>query len=265
MIPVCDYTSCFTHHIAIFGMFGFWKPQKKMKFEIMYNFYKYVMLVIWIVFIVSEIIYMVINRTNIDEFTATLFLAILLTLILIKMLVLYQNMDSIQSMIADLNRPLFQVKNMKQYHIAEAALKLASNYFYLCLFFGSSTDVFWCLAPFLGKNRTTFEKGWYPFDWHVSPNYEFLYVYQAFVCIMNTLLCLNQDAFYATLTTQISLQCELLCDTLHNLDSYQDKDGLLFEVGMKDKIAMKRNKEKFSTQMTRNIKICITHHRQILK
>lgn len=262
MIPVCDYTTCFTPHIIIFGMFGFWKPLEKMRWKKIYSFYKYVMLVIWIVFIISEIIYMVINKNNIDEFTATLFLAILLTLILIKMLVLYQNMDRLQLLIADLNRPIFQVKNMKQYHIAQ---KLANNYFYLCLFCGSSTDLFWSLAPFLGKNRITFEKRWYPFDWHITPNYQLLYAFQAFVCIMNTLLCLNQDAFYPTLTTQISLQCDLLCDNLYNLDSYQDKDGLLFEIRHEDKIAMKTNKIIFSMQMTKNIKICIMHHKQILK
>lgn len=265
MSSVCDYTTCFTPHIVIFGMFGFWKPQKNIKFAKVYIFYKYIMLFIWIVFIVSEVIYMVLNRTDIDEFTATLFLAILLTLILIKMLVLYQNMDRLQAFIADLNRPLFQAKNVKQRHIAEAAQNHASNYFYLCLFSGSTTDVFWCLAPFLGKHRTTFEKGWYPFEWNISPNYELLFTYQAFVCIMNTLLCLNQDAFYATLTTQISLQCDLLCDTLHNLDCYQDKDGLLFEVASEVKLAMKSNKDSFSSQMTKNLKICITHHKQILK
>lgn len=264
MIPICDYRTSFTHHILIYKIFGFWTPPK-MKFKKMYTLYRYVCLVTWVLFLISQIVYMILNRTDIDEITATLFVTLTFSLILIKMLVLYRNMDRIQLIITNLQRPLFQIKSQKQCYIVERAQKLALHYFYLCLFFGSATDVFWSLAPFLGDQRTTYEKGWYPFDWRVSPHYEIFYAFQGFTCIMNTFLCLNQDSFYATLTTQVCLQCELLCDTLKNLDSYQAENGFLTEISEEEKIILTKSAASFSTSMTENLVVCVNRHRHILQ
>lgn len=260
-----DYTSFFNHHIIIYKSFGFWKTRDEMKCKKLYSIYKNICILISCVFLLSQIIYMVIHRADIDEFISTIFVTITFSIILIKMLVLYQNMDRIESIIDNLKRPLFQIKNIKQYNIAKEAKSLAVKYFYVCVFFGTSTDIFWSITPFLGETKTTYEKGWYPYDLHKSLNYKIFYLFQGFSCIMNTFLCLNQGTFYATLAVQVGVQCDLLCDTLNNLESYQVQNNILFEIEEPEKLAITSNKEVFSTEMSKNLIVCILHHKEILE
>lgn len=265
MVPFLDYTTVFKPHIIIFQIFGFWKPQGGMKFKKIYSLMKYLNFMISISFSISEFSFMYLNRTNIDEITSIMFFAISLLLNLTRLLVLYKNMDRLQVMLADFNQPLFRVKNVKQYKMAKKSLKFAAIYFYTCLFLGSATILFTAFVPFFGEERVQYETGAYPFDWRVSPNYELLYIYQFFVMAMNSLTCLNQDALYATLTTQVGIQCDLLCDILNNLESYEVSDGLLHEIDDDIKPTKRENTDTFSEKMTENLVVCVKYHKQVLQ
>lgn len=264
-VPIFNYTSCFIHHVRIYKIFGFWKPDKDMKWKSLYNLYTCMCVVIWVLFLLSQILYMITNRANVDEITATLYVTVTFGVNLIKMITIYNNMDYLKASLSNSNGPVFKVKTIKQYVIAKNAKKLGNRYFYLCLYFGSQTDLFFACIPIFLEERTTFAKGWFPFDWRISPYYELTYFFQAFAFVLNTFICLNLDSFYASMAIQVGLQCDLLGDTLSHLEDFYADNGLLYRQNKATKFLLKADAEKYSREMTKNLIVCIYHHKTILE
>nr|UTN00955.1 odorant receptor [Semanotus bifasciatus] len=265
MYPEFDYLHFFTHNILMYKLLGFWRPDKEMKYKMLYHCYTATCTAVWVAYLLSQITYISTNIQNVSEVTATLFVTITFSMDLIKMLVIYRNMNYIKLLIKNLNNPIFQVKCAKHYEIATNAKTINKILFYYCFCLGWVTDTVWAIVPFLGDEKTTLVRGWFPYDETKPIGFTCTYIFQTVETVWNTMLCLNLDTFTGNLLIQIGLQCDLLCATLESLEDFHVVDGILDQNTVENKLALLKDNNKFSETMLENLIVCITHHREIMR
>ncbi|KAG5893466.1 hypothetical protein JTB14_031244 [Gonioctena quinquepunctata] len=258
-----DYTKFFSTNILTFKVMGFWKPDENMPFKVLYNLYTIWCSAIWILFVMSQIAYIIDSFDGIGELTAVLYTAVTFTIDLIKIIAIYRNMDAIKGWLKKLNQPLLQPKCMTHSLMARKTKEFHTKLFSVCFYLGIQTYLFFSLIPLLQHGTTTLTQGWFPFDWRKSPNYGIVYVFQNSVALWNTILALNLDTFSAGLLSQISLQCDFLVVTLNSLDAFYTDLGLLKKSDKMSAKWLKKNPQKFSLMMTNNLIACIEHYRKI--
>nr|QNH68054.1 odorant receptor 30 [Apriona germarii] len=56
----------------------------------------------------------------------------------------------------------------------------------------------------------------------------------------------------------------MLCATLDSLEDFYTRDGVLYEVKLEDKSELKKDREIFSEEMTKNLVVCVQHHKEIM-
>lgn len=259
-----DFSEYFTPNIIIYKLFGFWRPDEDMKFKKLYHCYTALCTCIWVTFLLSQITHIILNIQNVQEITAALNTTITFTVDLIKMLAIYKNMNLIKTLIKELNRPMFQVKFQRHFEIAQDTKRMNKLMFGSCLYLGVQTALFWALVPLLGQEKTTLARGWFPYDWTKSSNFIITYIFQTSVFVWNSFICVNLDTFTSTLLIQIGVQCDILCATLDSLDDFYTEDGVLYEIRLKDKLELRKDRERFSEEMTKNLVVCVQHHREIM-
>lgn len=149
-----DYRAFFSFHIFVFKIFGFWRPDSKMNLKEIYLLYTFIGTTTWVLFLLSQFIYMLKNLDNVDELMAVSYLAGPFIVNLFKMLTIYKNMDRIKVLMRKLNDPLFQPNSKKQFEIAMKTKKFHRNFFYLCLYLGVQTYLCFMILPFLREKKT---------------------------------------------------------------------------------------------------------------
>ncbi|CAG9858901.1 unnamed protein product [Phyllotreta striolata] len=256
-----DYGEFFCHHIYIFKMFGLWKPDPKMKLKNLYLIYTTLCISTWILFLLSQFIYMYKNLGNVEEVVSVLFLSGPFIVNLFKMLKIYSNFESIKMLLKNLNNPLFQPNCDKHFECAEKSRKFHRNFFYLCLYLGVQTYLFFLILPFLRKEKMIPTPGWFPFDYNHSPCYEMVFIFQNIVVFWNDIICLNLDTFTSGLLMQIGMQCDFLSHSLNNLSAYRVRNGILVEQNNIAETSLCR--KTFSEIVMENLVVCIQHHKKI--
>ncbi|KAG5884635.1 hypothetical protein JTB14_035730 [Gonioctena quinquepunctata] len=258
-----DYSKYFSFHIFTFRILGFWKPDEDMRYKTIYNLYTILCTTIWVTFIFSQLIFMFTSLSNMDEITSVIYVVGTITIDLIKMLAIYSNMDKIKALLGKLNNPCFQPKCEEHYNLAMKLKKTHSRLFYVCLYFGIQTYFCFSAVPFFHAEKVTLTPGWFPFNWSVPPNYELVYAFQDSVILWNTLICLNLDTFTSGLLMQVGLQCDFLVVTLNNIDKFHARDGVLHQNDESTTVGWKDTPEKFTSEMTKNLIVCIVHYKKI--
>ncbi|KAG5893468.1 hypothetical protein JTB14_031246 [Gonioctena quinquepunctata] len=173
-------------------------------------------------------------------------------------------MDSIKRWLKKLNQPLLQPKCTEHFEIALSTKKFHSRLFRICLYLGIQTYLSYSFIPLLRDESSKLTQGWFPFDWRKSPNYEIIYVFQNFVALWNTLVCLTLDTFSASMISQIGSQCDCLCVTLNHLDTFHLEGGSLLKNDEANVSLLERQHTFFSQMMTNNLIVCIEHY-QVIK
>ncbi|XP_018560835.2 odorant receptor 49b-like [Anoplophora glabripennis] len=260
-----DFYGYFTSNIMIYKIVGFWRPDEDMKFKKLYNCYTAFCTLAWMAFLLSEIIYITNNRKNVQEITAALYVTGTFTIDFIQMIFTYKNMNHLKILMKEMNRTLFQVKCREHYRIAENTKRTYNVLFKSCLYLALLTAVFVMIVPLVGKERATSIKGWFPYDWTKPLYFALTYIFQNLVFIWNALICSNFATFTSALLMQVGLQCDLLCCTLDSLDDFYTEDDVLYEISLENKKKLRKDEERFSEAMTKNLVVCIEHHRQIMR
>nr|AUF73016.1 odorant receptor [Anoplophora chinensis] len=260
-----DFSSYFRPSIIMLKLFGFWRPDRNLKFKGIYNCYTALCSSIWVAFLLSQIIYIINNRNDVQEITAALSVTVTFTVDLIVMMFTYKNMNCLKVLIKEMNRPLFQVKCQKHYHIAKNTERMYKLMFKSCLYLAILTDALVTVVPLMGKEKKSSIKGWFPYDYTTPLYFILTYIFQNLVFIWNTFISFNIGMIILALLIQVGLQCDLLCCTLDSLDDFYTEGNVLYEISLEDKLKLTTDRERFSKEMTKNLVICIEHHRQILR
>ncbi|XP_023313096.1 uncharacterized protein LOC108903221 [Anoplophora glabripennis] len=260
-----DYTQLMAHTIKIYKFLGFWRPDPDMKHKNLYHCYTAFWLSLSLIFISSQVIYMYNSRKSLKEVLAALYITLTFASILARQLTTYKSMNEFKEIIKELNRPLFQVKCQKHYEIADKTTRNQRLLYNICLFLGLSTDIFAAIFPLLANEKVILAKAWFPYDWTKPFNYFMTYIFQNAVLIWHTLVCYSGDMSTFTLLLHIGIQCDILCYTLNHLDDFYFKDGMLHEITPRDKLEFRKDMEKFSQAMAKNLVVCVRHHTEIIK
>lgn len=260
-----DYSQHFTRNINIYKIFGFWRPDSDMKYKKMHHCYTAFWLSLSFMFLLSQIIYINNNRKNVKEIAATLYVTITFISVLSRILTSYIGMNKLKIIVKNLNRPLFQVKCHTHYEIAKGTNQRYKILYDFCLFLGVMTDVFGALFPLFAKEKIILAKAWFPYDWTQPFNYFVTYIFQNVELTWHTIMCFCVDTFTFILLVQVGVQCDMLCYTLNHLDDFCVEDEVLYEISETDKLELRKDMEKFSDAMSKNLVVCIQHHREIVR
>lgn len=186
-------------------------------------------------------------------------------MVFIRMLTLYKNIDLVEKLLPTLRQSLFQVK--KEQHLKLAKSMQNSNLFLfrLCVYSGLQTYAIYSLIPFLSKERSLLSRGWFPFDWRVSPYYEMVYVFQNFVALWSCLTCFNMDTFTTGLLMFVGLQCDFLCLDLNDMGTSEcDRNELKkIETGTGLMFIDVEDRNFFSRRMCNKLIVCVEHYKEI--
>lgn len=219
----------------------------------------------WLLFLLSEVVYAYMNRKEVLELTGALYLSLTYISILVKVLFIYKNKNSLEASMKELNQPVFQVKCEEHFKIASNTNRRYGILYNVCLCLGLQTDFLGIVFPFFSKEKTLLVEGWFPYDWRKPVNYVATYIFQEVVLVWNTLICYAADVFMETSLVQVCVQCQMLCYTLDHLDDFCVRDGVLYETTTQDKLELRKDRDKFSEAMSRNLAVCVEHHRGIMR
>ncbi|XP_076273150.1 odorant receptor 49b-like [Rhynchophorus ferrugineus] len=128
--------------------------------------------------------------------------------------------------------------------------------FYLGIFCGTLTQLFWSIKPLLARERTLPIKGWFPYNSTRTPYFEltnWMQTSTSSFCILHTV---NIDSFAVNLILSIGAQCDILKYNLENLNKFQTRHGVL----QKRNTEMEHHQKYFVQEMKNNLKICIQHY-----
>nr|XP_023025402.1 odorant receptor 43a-like [Leptinotarsa decemlineata] len=236
-----------------------------MSYSHLYNFYTTACSFLWLLYLMSQAIYVITSLNDIVELTFLLFTGVAYSANFIKTIIMYSNSEVIESWIEKLNQPIFQPKCKEHYNMAQSSKKFYKKLFYTFLYFGVQSSVFFCILPFFRKEKSMVSVGWFPCDWKVSPNYEIIFAFQCSIIFWNTMTCLTLDLFSAGLLIQISLQCDYLIVTLNCLNTCFVENGVLRKRDESSGHLIQRDSKRFSDTITTNLIVCIEHYKEIKK
>lgn len=69
-----DYSSFFNHNVLLFKLLGFWKPDRKMRYRRLYNFYTAFCITIWVLFLCSQFRLIYENIDDVVELTGLMYI-----------------------------------------------------------------------------------------------------------------------------------------------------------------------------------------------
>uniref|UniRef100_A0A6P7GW78 Uncharacterized protein LOC114343658 n=1 Tax=Diabrotica virgifera virgifera TaxID=50390 RepID=A0A6P7GW78_DIAVI len=232
-----------------------------MRYKTVYEIYSFICNMCFVLFLLSQFIYMYQNIDDVDKIMSVFYLAGPFIVNMFKMLAVYRKFDEIKILMKKLNNTVFQPKCEQHLEIAFNQKKFHKIFFHLCLYLGLQTYLLFYLCFFLNDDMVTPAQGWFPFDYTRSPYFEMVYIFQNAVILWNTVNIVNVDVFCAAFMMQIGMQCDYLCTTLNNLNLFRVKNGTLTQMDKQD--VVKENDACFSSVMLENLIVCIQHHRDI--
>lgn len=178
---------------------------------------------------------------------------------------MYRNIDLIRKLLPKLKQPLYQVKSEEHLKLAKSMEKSNLLLFRICLYIVLQTYIIYSVIPFISKEKRMLTKGWFPFDWTVSPYYETVYVFQNVVALWNCFTLCNMDTFTYGLLMFLRLQCDFLCLDLNNMSKLQFMNNKLTEVSTSTAVRFldEEDRRNFSAKICEKLIVCIQHYKEI--
>ncbi|XP_044258383.1 odorant receptor 4-like [Tribolium madens] len=234
----------FKQNIVLLKAMGLWFFEN----ESFYKLFKYFVQGSLVFDSTSLIIYVALN-IRIKNVTDTIYslpgsLEVVLQAILFR-----KNFHLIRKSLQNLKQKEFQPKNDTQEKILKDSIALSRHVFYS--FFGLVIVMIgmWMILPLTKQGKYLPTKYWIPFDYRLPVVYELLYLFECSCIIFHAFSNVALDTFFSIAMIQIGAQCDVLCDTIRNMDE-------LTETNLED------NYEK-NNAMNKKLIDCIHHYRLI--
>ncbi|XP_063912003.1 odorant receptor Or1-like [Zophobas morio] len=245
--------------------FGYFCPDFTTTFmKVIY--YTYALLFVgsmFVLFMVSEIINMVVVFGDIEKMTEASFLLLTHLVQALKLYVFVVHNSRVRRLINSLNREEFKPKNQQQYNLLMEDVQMSRILTKIFLIMCVATCVLWGVFPLLDKDggEETTElplSGWFPFDTQKSPIFECVYVYLTMGAMINGLANVSMDTFLSGIIMVISGQLKLLNNSFQNLKQKCTDTSLNhIEEGLIKNIVHHKNIIQFSENMTELFTTCI--------
>ncbi|XP_049825837.1 odorant receptor 49b [Aethina tumida] len=254
-MPSTDLTIIMAPHVLIFKLYGFWKPE-----TVSSVLRKIFFSSCWLCFWFTQVMFLLTNLNDIKKVTSVSYAVLTFTINLVKMVFIYKNIYKILDMMALLNTEPFRAKCREHEEIFESTKSYYSKVWYFCVFIGLGVDLFWAISPLSMDTAIPFH-AWFPFNYEGTEYFKFVYGFQAMTGTIDTMMCVNMDCFSSTLLVQGGIQCDMMCNTLKNLQKFKvNDDGEMVESDAQDE-----DREAYSDRLLNNLIYCVKHHIEIKK
>ena len=242
-MEIFDWKSTFYTNFRTLKMIGLWPESNdgyKFDWYAIYTFFCVNLCFIGSNF--TQIMDLFLNTSDLESFTARIFLPLTEIMVPIKVYFFIKNMSKGKELMQKTNATIFQPKTATQRKLAQNQLNIWKGAF--SLFCGSclAATVFQLSFPILDGTYRSYNlpvPAWFPYDFKSAPYYHITYVYQIISSSILVTAGFNLDMFMVALIIFVTAQCDILCEELkNNLRSPNFHHKLL---------------------------LCIEHHREILR
>ncbi|RZB70332.1 7tm 6 domain containing protein [Asbolus verrucosus] len=213
MVLQVDLLQAFKPNMLLLKMVGLWNFDK----EFFFKFYKYFITCIMVVDHSSIVAFIVAHIRKIEE-AEHLYIIPAFTESLIKTIMFRKNFGKIKETWEILQRHEVQPKNENQKKILENSIILSRVVHYgftILVFFLCVTTA---LLPLLTVEKNPPGNLWLPFDYHIPGLFELVYVYVTIMLMYYANVNVSTDVLFSISMIQIGAQCDILYDTLRNID-----------------------------------------------
>ncbi|RZC32800.1 7tm 6 domain containing protein, partial [Asbolus verrucosus] len=197
------------------------------------------------VFFQTANLYFIID--DLKAVTGTIYVVLMCMSIVMKTYCLMKNMEMLKQLMITINSDLFQPKTLKQRILVQSSLNMWKTLVFTFWFLAAGCSFFWALFPVMDNTYKEYRLpflAWYPFNTNRSPQYEFTYLHQVLAINFTSLANVNINTLIAALNMYVGAQFDILSDDLKSLHDVR-ADNL--------------------ADVTKKLKKCIHHHREILK
>ncbi|RZC39287.1 7tm 6 domain containing protein, partial [Asbolus verrucosus] len=202
-------------------------------------------------FQVGHIFFQIVNlyfiRDDLEALTGVIFIVLMEMQGVLKAYCVIKNMKMLKQLMITINSDLFQPKNKEQRALIQPNINAWKTVVSTFWFFAAFCLFFWSMFPILDKSVKDYRLpflAWYPHNTKTSPQYEFTYLYQSIAFNLLAMVNVNIDTLIAALNMYIGAQFDILCDDLRNIHC---------------------DSEEKPRDVSKKLKICIHHHREILR
>ncbi|XP_015840820.1 odorant receptor 4 isoform X2 [Tribolium castaneum] len=211
-----DLKEAFKQNIVLLKAMGLWFFQN----ERFYKLFKCFVQGSLVFDSTSLIIYVALN-IRIKNVTDTIYslpgsLEVVLQAILFR-----KNFHLIRKSLNNLKQKEFQPKNDTQEKILKDSIALSRRVFYSFFWLVFVMIGMWMVLPLTKKGKYLPTKYWIPFDYRLPVVYELLYVFECSCIIFHAFSNVALDTFFSIAMIQIGAQCDVLCDTIRNMDEQE--------------------------------------------
>lgn len=252
-------------NIKIFQLLGLWPEQKTLsETSFLWRLHLVVMHVFFSgLFNFQQIIFLCLN----DDFASFVlcgFSAISTTLISIKTYIFVAKYSLIRKIVDSLDDENFQPNNERQEENVRHNFRMQRwlNIAFMAIVTG--IGISWTSVPLFRSYRSLPFYCWYPYDSKKPLYYEISLAHQLISAYYCCVVLVNIDMFAIALMIYIGVECDMVADTLRNIEEFARK-SLIETPKMSHQSKRKIRRELVLNQMNNILIDCVRKHRHILK
>ncbi|GLV41239.1 Odorant receptor 46a [Carabus blaptoides fortunei] len=277
--------TCLSINITVLRVFGLWFPEEKQRTWRSHLYMLYAIFAqggLYYLYMLSEIIAVIKAFGNIEKMTKASFLCTTHIAQTFKVYYLYKHFNKIVNLLNELDFDIFTPKNVKQTKILNWAMSRARSDSAILLIMGLLTCALWAIFPFIEKSTDHIPlplSGWYPFDTHDYPNFQFVFCYQLIGATVNAITNISLDTTATGIFIHICAQIDILGNALENLkrdsiesllkkkqeknkSSINTAENSLMNV---DKEHAEFTHDELEAEMINTFRNCVIHHEEIIR
>ncbi|KAJ3663305.1 hypothetical protein Zmor_007605 [Zophobas morio] len=219
-MAVFDWKSTFRPNFKMLKILGLWPDN--------HDGYKFDWYALYTLFCVNlcfiapnftQIVDLFLNTSNLETFTARIFLTLSEIMVPIKAFCHIKNISKGKELTQKLNASIFQPKTVTQRNLAQDQLniwKASFRIFCVSCFMASVLEFSFPILDGTYKEFRLAIPAWFPYDFKRSPYFHITYLYQTVSVSFLTTADVILDMFVVALIIFVNAQCDILCDELKN-------------------------------------------------
>ena len=221
-IPSFKYQSYLNIHIEILRFSLYWPNNEasKMKRRLYKVYSVTVFFLVYVLYGISETMYMILARNNFNDIIKGFFLFITNTIYFVKLFFLVKKNDLYQEIVRNMGDEVFQPKRFSEYLLSTDNMRGGKRITLMLIIVGLITWAGLATYPIVYHTKESTIVGWFPFNKTRSPQFELTHAYQASALLLHELSHTTLDSLTTMVFTFICGQLDSMNEVLINLRTY---------------------------------------------
>lgn len=207
-------------NILILRTWGYWPPETDDQSELV-RYRIYAVLILSLTF-VSYVFLEIISVLTADNMEDVVFSSLVLFTHFMqfgKLYCMHSRRSDIIEVMNKLNQKVFIPQSRRQKKLLQKQVRRGKIHFYVFLILSVCTVSLWYIFPLI-ETTEKLElplKVWFPFDIHIFPVFQIVYVYQFSVIMLNAIIEISMVAMVSNFMANVCGQLDILNDKLQSL------------------------------------------------